>query len=195
VRDAACVYQVRQSGGRGCVLSLLFRTDHRTCSRAFKSKLCRDPPTLVERKKRQATIVSLCGTLVALGGVLLGTFLYILLNISIGYFWIAYFAFVVITTILYRRSFTFRCPRCDKDLIQFAMQGNSAGTDQNIRFCPFCGLDLDEKIDPESRGPTEVLERESGQGGFEIKNTNIQLSPDKQKASTNIQLPPGKEDK
>jgi predicted RNA-binding Zn-ribbon protein involved in translation (DUF1610 family) len=77
--------------------------------------------TLVERKKRQATIISFCGVLVALGGALLGTFLYILLNISLGYFWIPYFAFVVITTILYGRSFTFRCPRCDKDLIQFAM--------------------------------------------------------------------------
>jgi hypothetical protein len=148
--------------------------------------------TLVKRKKHWDTGFGLVCGLLTVGGYLLVILLCILLNISMVYSLITLFAAFVIP-LIFGRSFTFRCPRCDKDLVPFAMQGNSVGIDQDIRFCPFCGLDLDEKIDPQSYEPTECVERESVQGELEIKNMAIQLPHGKQKAGTDIQLPPGKE--
>jgi hypothetical protein len=161
---------------------------------SFKRSYAETLRTLVERKKRSDTgFASVC-FLSALGGVLLVALLHIYLNISMAFLCIAYIAAFLIPAI-FAPSFIFRCPRCDKDLVPFAMQGNFVGTGQNLRFCPFCGLDLDEKIDPRSHEPSEFLGRESEQGEFEIKNTAIQLPHGKQTASTDIQLSPGKEGK
>jgi ribosomal protein L37AE/L43A len=79
------------------------------------------------------------------------------------------------------------CPRCEKNLAH--LRG------QNIRYCPYCGVDLAVEIYPKSQEVTEVLKKVSGQPGSEIKNTNIQLSPEQQRASTDIQLLPGKAEK
>jgi ribosomal protein L37AE/L43A len=79
------------------------------------------------------------------------------------------------------------CPRCEKNLAHL--------TGQNIRYCPFCGADLAVEIYPKSQELKEFLERISGQGELEIKNTGTQLLPREQKANPDIQLPSGNEEK
>lgn len=89
--------------------------------------------------------------------------------------------------VLYERSYAFPCPRCAKNIDLKAIG-------KNVRYCPFCGMDLDVEIDPESDEPTGLLKEEWNQQGFEIKKTAIQLSPAMQKGNTAIQLPAGKEE-
>jgi hypothetical protein len=100
-----------------------------------------------------------------------------------------FFLFVIgIITAVYGRIYAFLCPRCKKTI-----DLNAIG--QNVRYCPSCGMDLDVEIDPESHEPTELLKREWGQRGLEVKNTDIQLPPRKQKGNANIRFPSGKEGK
>lgn len=79
------------------------------------------------------------------------------------------------------------CPRCEKKLAH--LRG------QNIRYCPYCGVDLAVEIYPKSHELTEFLKQVSGQPGSEIKNTDIQFPSEKERANTDIQLPPGKAEK
>jgi hypothetical protein len=106
------------------------------------------------------------------------------------FFVVALFLFFVVgvITVAYGRFYAFPCPRCEKNI-------NLNAIGQNVRYCPFCGMGLDVAIDPESHEPTESLKKEWGQRGLEIKNTDIQLPPGKQKGDADIQLPPGKEEK
>lgn len=105
----------------------------------------------------------------------------------IGIACVVLFGAVCLLTLHYARSLSLRCPRCEKDLAHLA--------GQNIRYCPFCGVDLAVEIYPKSHELTEFLERISGHGGPENKNTDIQLPPGRQEANTDVQLPPGKEEK
>jgi hypothetical protein len=141
---------------------------------------------LFERRKRWITAVIIGCILMALGGALLAS----LLKISPVYSFIPFFAVFVIT-IIFAQSSAFHCPLCDKNLNQLVMQGNFMGIDQNIRYCPFCGVGLDVEIDPESHKPMELLKEKWEQRGLENKNKDIQVPPAEQKANTDIQLPPG----
>lgn len=79
------------------------------------------------------------------------------------------------------------CPRCEKNLPHL--------TGRNIRYCPFCGVDLAIEIYPESHEVKKLLASISGQSEPEIEAMNVQLPPGKERANTDIQLPFGKEDK
>jgi hypothetical protein len=104
----------------------------------------------------------------------------------IGLALVALFVAVLFPTLCYELLSACPCPRCEKNLAR--------PRGQNIRYCPYCGADLAVEIYPKSHELTEFLERISGQGELEIKNTDVQLTPGEQKAKTDIRLPPGKEE-
>jgi hypothetical protein len=144
---------------------------------------------LFNRKKQQSEIVvliSLCSLPMAFLGWCLAMDGF--LQVSPAYP-VALFGAGILITVLYARKFVIRCPRCEKKL------DHLISIDQNIRYCPFCGLDFDVEIDPESHEPAEFLKKGWGQRGLEIKSTDIQLPSRIQKANADIQLPPGKEEK
>ncbi len=57
-------------------------------------------------------------------------------------------------------SDAFRCSRCGGSLVILAMQmnANPLSIDRRIRYCPFCGVDIDakESVKPTANG-TELL--------------------------------------
>jgi DNA-directed RNA polymerase subunit RPC12/RpoP len=111
-------------------------------------------------------------------------------NVSTGYFCavIFFFSAFFLIGVLYGSPFPFQCSRCGKNFDLNAI-------DQNISYCPYCGVDLNVLIDPKSYEPTEFLKKEWGQRGSEIKNTDIQLPSRNPKGNAGIQLSPGKEEK
>jgi endogenous inhibitor of DNA gyrase (YacG/DUF329 family) len=123
--------------------------------------------------------------LIAVGGwALLASFL----NVTSAF--VGLFAAVLSLTFIligrfYERLFAFRCPRCEQKIDHLITR------DQNIRYCPFCSVDLNVEIIRKSLGSTEFLNKEGGQCGLEIKNTDIQLPPRKQKANADLRLPHG----
>ena len=48
---------------------------------------------------------------------------------------------------VYGSAFACRCPKC-KVLWQDLARGNPLSIDRRIRYCPFCGVDIDTKEDP-----------------------------------------------
>ena len=145
---------------------------------------------LFNRRKQWILIVCVGCFLIAfpVGGLLKA----IMPNVSLAYFAPFFAGFAI--TVVYARFFAFRCPRCGNNWGVFASGNNVGAIDRNIRYCPFCSVDIDAEIDPVSYKPTAFL-KEWGQRGIESKNTDIQLPPGEQKANTDIQLPPGKADK
>lgn len=136
------------------------------------------------------TFFSCLGPSVAIGLTAFSQFITQAYSFMAPFFLLAMLLFLVVgmITIVYGRTYAFPCPRCQKNI-------NLNQIGRNVRYCPFCGLDLDVEIDPDSDEPTGFLKEEWRQQGLEIKKTAIQLSPGMQKGNTAIQLPPGKEEK
>jgi hypothetical protein len=137
-----------------------------------------------ERKKPSDTGGFDGSSLIASGGLILVA----LVSRSPAFIVLAIFAFIVIQIVAFivipivrEETVAKCCPRCVANLGQF---------NQNIRYCPFCGVDLNVEINRKSHEPTEFLKKEWKQR--EIKNTDIQLPSGIRKVDTDLQLPPGK---
>ncbi len=147
--------------------------------------------TLFEQRNRWITTVSSISFLV----IQAGWFTFLIISQEVGRAYPFFIPFIVaamfifcvaaVITLVYGRSYAFPCPRCEKNIDLPAIRGN-------VRYCPFCGIDLDIEIDPETHEPKQFLNKEWRQRELEIKNTDIQLPPGNQKANTGIQLPHGK---
>jgi hypothetical protein len=57
-------------------------------------------------------------------------------------------------TMLWGMAFFIRCPNCHVPWGQFAVQSGPLSIDKRIRFCPFCGRDIDVEV-VEEQGPTD----------------------------------------
>jgi endogenous inhibitor of DNA gyrase (YacG/DUF329 family) len=60
------------------------------------------------------------------------------------------------------------CPRCKKNIDVMAIG-------QNVRYCPFCGIDLEEQIVSDSSEPADFFDKECGQRESETKSTDIKV--------------------
>jgi|SRR5579884_2860921 len=138
--------------------------------------------TVFAEKNPWLEYVAIISMLIAFPGALAIAFVS-----SIGIACFVFFGAVLLFTMLYAHLPSLRCPRCEKNLAH--------QTGQNIRYCPYCGVDLAVEIYPKSQEVTEFLKKVSGQPGVEIKNTDIQLPPRNRKGNTDIQLPLGNEEK
>ena len=60
----------------------------------------------------------------------------------------AFFGFLIVVIVIYILFF-FRCPRCKGNLGYFAAHfGPLARMYKPIQFCPFCGTNLNERVQP-----------------------------------------------
>ncbi len=95
-----------------------------------------------DRKKRRLVIVAFTGWAGFAGGigltVVVGSYA-LLLTVP---------CFVIFAvTLAYGFDYSFRCPRCGGPWRGLAMQNSRSmlRLDPRIRFCPFCGVDIDAK--------------------------------------------------
>jgi phage FluMu protein Com len=94
------------------------------------------------RTKRRIFIVAYAGFAVFVGGIVLGT-----VHggpphpIAIVGFFIAFAAMMSAYIIL-------KCPKCKAHMGLFLVQsGNPFGVQKKMKFCPYCGTDIDETIE------------------------------------------------
>ena len=107
----------------------------------------RDKITAAQRK---ANTVAIIGWLAGVVGVVLGAYVH-------GAFGLLFFpgALVCVAGVLYM-LFGIRCPQCRGTLGHMSKYQIRAfwGIPKRIRFCPFCGVDLDSEL-PEDEGATD----------------------------------------
>jgi hypothetical protein len=103
---------------------------------------------LIERKKRRIMVVALVGFASAATGAVLTQSN--VLNVE-PQFAVLPGMVVVVLALLYANLFAFRCPRCECGWATLVMQGSRSlvGLDRRIRYCPFCGVDIDTELGAE----------------------------------------------
>jgi hypothetical protein len=100
---------------------------------------------LIEGKKRRIMVVALLGFGIGVAGVILAQLN--LLNVE-PRFAVLPGGTVFTLALLYANLFAFRCPRCGGRWEALAMHGGRSflALDRNLKYCPFCGADIDAKL-------------------------------------------------
>ncbi|MHB1426146.1 MAG: hypothetical protein ACYC3I_23530 [Gemmataceae bacterium] len=98
---------------------------------------------LIEAKKRRYVVVAILGIAIAIGGVILEELK--ILNMDVPLAALPGLA-IFIFTLLYANFFAFRCPRCGGNWAVLAVQRYFFILDRRIRYCPYCGADIDNEI-------------------------------------------------
>lgn len=106
--------------------------------------------TLFERKKRRLMGVAYISIAFGMVGV---TLQQNFLSIVPPYAALPAFA-VFALTLLYANLFAFWCPQCQKNWGTLAMQTPLFRLDRDIRYCPYCGADIDAELPIEQHVPT-----------------------------------------
>jgi hypothetical protein len=99
---------------------------------------------LMESKKRRIMVVALLGFAIGVAGVISAQLR--LLNVE-PRFAVLPGGAVFTLALVYANLFAFRCPRCRGHWQDLAMGRRSFfSLDRSLRYCPFCGADVDAEL-------------------------------------------------
>ena len=98
---------------------------------------------LFERKKRRIMSLALVGMAVAFVGTILAQSN--VLNVEPPQAALPGISVFVIA-ICYANFFAYSCPRCQRNCALLASHGAFFKLDQNVRYCPYCGSDIDAEL-------------------------------------------------